>query len=72
MRAADWDARFAESPFVFSESPNATLAAEAAELSPRRALDVAAGEGRNAVWLAQRGWQVTAVNFSPQIGRAHV
>jgi SAM-dependent methyltransferase len=33
-------------------------------LSPGRALDVGAGEGRNAVWLAERGWKVTAVDFS--------
>ena len=32
---------------------------------PGRALDLAAGEGRNALWLAERGWQVTAVDFSP-------
>ena len=35
-----------------------------ADLPPGRALDLAAGEGRNAIWLARRGWQVTAVDFS--------
>jgi ubiquinone/menaquinone biosynthesis C-methylase UbiE len=40
------------------------LAVGAGVLPPGRALDLAAGEGRNAVWLAERGWQVTAVDFS--------
>ena len=35
-----------------------------ARWSPGRALDLACGEGRNAVWLAERGWQVTGVDFS--------
>ena len=38
--------------------------AEAAGLTPGRALDVACGEGRNAVWLAEQGWQATGVDFS--------
>ena len=52
--------------------PNQFVAAECADLPPGRALDLAAGEGRNAIWLARRGWQVTAVDFSqvaPRQGR---
>src|SRR6516164_10965032 len=44
--------------------PNQFAAAELAGLPPGRALDLAAGEGRNSVWLAGRGWSVTAVDFS--------
>jgi SAM-dependent methyltransferase len=44
--------------------PNQFVAAELAGLPPGRALDLAAGEGRNSVWLAERGWSVTAVDFS--------
>lgn len=65
MEAADWDARYAAADLVWSAAPNAALARETAGLQPGRALDLASGEGRNAIWLAQRGWHVTAVDFSP-------
>ncbi|MGH3449676.1 MAG: class I SAM-dependent methyltransferase, partial [Haloechinothrix sp.] len=65
MRSEDWDAKFAASEFLFTDRPNQTLVAEVAELPVGRALDLGAGQGRNAVWLAERGWQVTAVDFSP-------
>ena len=44
--------------------PNQFVAAELDGVPPGRALDLAAGEGRNSVWLAERGWRVTAVDFS--------
>ena len=44
--------------------PNQFVVAETANLEPGRALDLAAGEGRNAIWLAEQGWKVTAVDFS--------
>jgi SAM-dependent methyltransferase len=59
-----WDERYASSEFTWSTQPNQFVAAELAGLPPGRALDVAAGEGRNTVWLAERGWHVTAVDFS--------
>ncbi|QSB14200.1 class I SAM-dependent methyltransferase [Natronosporangium hydrolyticum] len=66
MDSADWDARYAASPdLVWTANPNRFVVAATTDLSPGRALDVAAGEGRNAVWLAERGWLVTAVDFSP-------
>lgn len=65
MEAADWDARYAAADLVWPAAPNAVLARETAGLQPGRALDLASGEGRNAIWLAQRGWHVTAVDFSP-------
>ena len=63
MQAADWDARYAEQQ-QWSAEPNALVAELLADLSPGAAVDLAAGEGRHALWLAGRGWQVTAVDFS--------
>jgi len=65
--AKAWDERYAAPELVWSLTPNQFVAAELADLPPGRALDVAAGEGRNAIWLAQRGWTVTAADFS-QVG----
>jgi SAM-dependent methyltransferase len=64
MRREDWDRRYAETELLWSAGPNRFLVAEASALPPGRALDLACGEGRNAVWLAQRGWRVTGVDFS--------
>jgi len=60
-----WDERYRGDEFVWRTEPNQFLVAEVADLPPGRALDVACGEGRNAVWLATRGWQVTGADFSP-------
>jgi SAM-dependent methyltransferase len=60
----EWNRRYQEREFVWSAEPNRFVVAELAELPPGRALDLGAGEGRNAVWLAERGWQVTAVDFA--------
>ena len=64
MDAAAWDERYAATELVWGAPPNRFLPAEVAELVPGRALDLACGEGRNAVWLATAGWRVTAVDFS--------
>lgn len=64
MDAGAWDARYAATELVWSAGPNRFVAEECAGLSPGHALDLAAGEGRNAIWLAGRGWSVTAVDFS--------
>lgn len=59
-----WDARYAAQELVWSAGPNALLARELIGLSPGTALDAGCGEGRNGLWLAEQGWQVTAVDFS--------
>jgi len=64
MDAREWDERYAAADLVWSATPNQFVEAELAGLRPGRALDLAAGEGRNALWLAGRGWHVTAVDFS--------
>ena len=66
MSSDDWNARYAAVDLVWGPAPNRFVAAELAGLAPGRALDVACGEGRNAVWLAERGWRVTGIDFSEQ------
>jgi SAM-dependent methyltransferase len=66
MDATDWDERYAAGQ-VWSVEPNGWLVDAVGDLPPGRALDLACGEGRNAVWLHGRGWEVTAVDFS-QVG----
>ena len=68
--AREWDERYDGAEQVWSGQPNAALLAELAGLGPGRALDVGCGEGADAVWLAGRGWQVTALDISQvAIGR---
>lgn len=64
MDAADWDARYAAAEMLWTAEPNRFLVEVTSELAPGRALDLGCGEGRNAVWLARRGWRVTAVDFA--------
>ena len=63
MRAGDWDERYAERQ-QWSSEPNALIAEFLTGLPPGEAVDLAAGEGRHALWLAGLGWRVTAVDFS--------
>jgi SAM-dependent methyltransferase len=62
--AEAWDERYRTSELMWSAGPNQFVEAELADLPAGRAVDLAAGEGRNAIWLARHGWQVTAVDFS--------
>lgn len=64
MDREEWDRRYEGSTLLWSAKPNRFLVAEVTGLAPGRALDLACGEGRNAVWLARRGWRVTGVDFS--------
>src|SRR5689334_11251538 len=61
-----WNKRFSAPGYIFGTAPNELLASQATRLRPgQRALCVADGEGRNSVWLAERGLEVTAFDLSP-------
>jgi SAM-dependent methyltransferase len=64
MDREEWNRRYAGRELVWTAKPNRFLVAETSGLAPGRALDLACGEGRNAVWLAEHGWRVTGVDFS--------
>ncbi len=64
MSIERWDERYAGREYVWDIGPNQFVERYLADLPPGRAIDLAAGEGRNAVWLARQGWRVTAVDFS--------
>jgi SAM-dependent methyltransferase len=64
MDAEEWDRRYDTDDYVWHAAPNQFLPGLVADLTAGRALDLACGEGRNAVWLAQQGWIVTGVDFS--------
>lgn len=71
MESVDWDRRYETKELLWSKGPNRWVEEVAVELPPGRALDIAAGEGRNALWLVEQGWTATAVDFSPvALGRA--
>jgi thioredoxin reductase/SAM-dependent methyltransferase len=60
----DWDHAYGGEDRMWSGNPNGTLVAEVAGLPAGRALDVGAGEGGDALWLAEQGWRVTACDIS--------
>ena len=64
MKREDWNRRYAEVDSLWSAKPNRFLVAEVEGLEPGRALDLACGEGQNAIWLAGLGWEVTAVDYA--------
>ena len=59
-----WNERYQAKPRVWSGSPNPVLVAEISLLTAGRALDIGCGEGADALWLAERGWQVLGVDLS--------
>ncbi len=74
MDGSFWDERYRASSAVWSGRPNPQLVTEAANLASGKALDIGCGEGADATWLAEHGWQVTAVDISTvalQRGAAH-
>lgn len=64
MDRQKWNERYAAQPVLWTVDPSPFLGGELGDRPPGRALDLGAGEGRTALWLAERGWQVTAVDFS--------
>ncbi len=64
MAIERWDERYAGREYLWDVGPNQFVERHLAGLTPGRAIDLAAGEGRNAVWLARQGWHVVAVDFS--------
>ena len=64
MRAEDWDRRYATADLIWTAEPNRFVVEQVSPLAPGTAIDLACGEGRNAVWLADHGWTVTGVDFS--------
>jgi SAM-dependent methyltransferase len=60
-----WDELYAGTDLIWKAEPNRFVVEELTGEPPGRALDLGTGEGRNAVWLAAQGWQVTGVDFSP-------
>ncbi len=67
MDSAQWDDRYSTKELIWTGRANQFVEAHLTDLEPGTAIDLGAGEGRNAVWLASRGWTVTAVDFS-QVG----
>ena len=64
MDSASWDRRYEGRELVWTAEPNPFLVAETETLVPGRVIDLACGEGRNAIWLAERGWQAVGADFS--------
>jgi SAM-dependent methyltransferase len=65
MRSTDWDERYSTHELVWGAEPNQFVRQQCERLPVGRALDLACGEGRNALWLARLGWQVHGSDFSP-------
>jgi SAM-dependent methyltransferase len=61
---AAWDERYQSRPSLWSGKPNPILVSETQGLTVGSALDAGAGEGADAIWLAERGWRVTAIDVS--------
>ncbi|MBU1228017.1 MAG: class I SAM-dependent methyltransferase [Actinobacteria bacterium] len=64
MESTDWDARHRDTDRFSDREPNRFVVDVVKRLKPGTALDLASGQGRNAVWLAEQGWQVTAIDYS--------
>jgi SAM-dependent methyltransferase len=74
MGPEEWNERYASVDRVWSTGPNLFVEDRLKDSKPGRGLDLAAGEGRNSIWLAGAGWAMTAVDFSGtavERGREH-
>ncbi len=65
MTSQQWDDRYSGDEPVYQHAQPVFLVAETVGLRPGRAVDLACGEGHNSIWLAEQGWEVTGVDFSP-------
>ncbi|MGO8863658.1 MAG: class I SAM-dependent methyltransferase [Acidimicrobiales bacterium] len=65
VNSEQWDERYSGDELVWTSTPNQFLVADVVGLPAGRAVDLACGEGRNSIWLAEQGWEVTGVDFSP-------
>ena len=65
MNPSDWDEKYRAADRLWSAGPNMFVADRLAHHRPGRGVDLGSGEGRNAVWLADRGWEMVGVDFSP-------
>jgi len=59
-----WNERYASKELVWSSGPNKLFSEEVQGLTPGKSIDIACGEGRNALWLAEQGWDSTGIDFS--------
>ena len=59
-----WNERYAGKELVWSAGPNKLFSQEVQNLAPGKSIDIACGEGRNALWLAEQGWDSTGIDFS--------
>ena len=64
MDAEAWDERYADTELVWGLEPNRFVRAQCERLPIGRAVDLACGEGRNALWLARMGWKALGLDFS--------
>jgi SAM-dependent methyltransferase len=65
MDPSTWDERYRSSELVWGAQPNQFVRQECESLAPGDALDLACGQGRNALWLARLGWRVRGIDYSP-------
>ena len=64
MDSSGWDERYESKEMLWSRTPNTFVESRLLDTTPGTGVDVACGEGRNAIWLADQGWEMTAVDFS--------
>ena len=63
MDAEAWDERYADTELVWGLEPNRFVRAQCERLPIGRAVDLACGEGRNALWLARMGWKALGLDY---------
>lgn len=64
MDSSAWDERYRDTDRLWSRGPNLFLEDRLAGAAPGEGIDLAGGEGRNAIWLADQGWKMASVDFS--------